>query len=129
MANRVLVCVTKQKTCERLIKTGARLAKETGDAELLVVHVLHRDDNILGNMMQGDALEFLFQISKQVGADMTVLRSEKVIETLIEYAKKNEVSTIVVGEAPKNAKRDLGIITHLQQELPTATVMVIPSKG
>ena len=65
MANRVLVCVTKQKTCERLIKTGARLAKEAGDAELLVVHVLHRDDNILGNMMQGDALEFLFQISKQ----------------------------------------------------------------
>ena len=129
MSNRVLVCVTKQKTCERLIKTGARLAKEAGDAELLVVHVLHRDDNILGNMMQGDALEFLFKISKQVGADMTVLRSEKVIETLIEYAKKNEVSTIVVGEAPKNAKRDLGIITHLQQELPTATVMVIPSKG
>ena len=56
MANRVLVCVTKQKTCERLIKTGARLAKEAGDAELLVVHVLHRDDNILGNMMQGLSL-------------------------------------------------------------------------
>ena len=33
----VLVCVTGQKTCERLIAEGGRLAEELG-AELSVVH-------------------------------------------------------------------------------------------
>lgn len=40
----IMVCVTQQKTCERLIKKGKEL-KDKIDGELHVVHVAREDEN------------------------------------------------------------------------------------
>ena len=69
--NKVMVCVTGQLTCERLIRHGAQIAKDEM-AELSVVHAAMRIESILGNPHEGEALEYLFSISKQFGADMTI---------------------------------------------------------
>ena len=126
---KIMVCVTKQRTCERLIQTGARMAKEMDIEELLVVHVLGKQDAILGNLMEADALDFLYEASKQVGAEMTVLRSEKVTDTLVNFAKEQQVSVVVLGEGPRTSrnKQTIGLIARLQTQLPEVTVRVIPA--
>lgn len=78
----IMICVTRQKTCERLIKVGKEIAGK-GDAQLYAVHVVKRGVNFLGNPDEGEALDYLFQISKEAGAEMTVLRSEDVVDTLL----------------------------------------------
>ena len=45
---RVLVCVTGQKSCERLIEEGASIAQEH-NIELSVVHVAKTGNNFLGS--------------------------------------------------------------------------------
>lgn len=93
----VLVCVTGQKTCERLITEGASLAKEM-QAELSVVHVARQGASLLGsNIAEAEALEYLFQISSDHGASMTVIRSNNVVPTLAAHAEKINAVLMVLG--------------------------------
>ena len=68
-----MVCVTQQKTCERLILSGYRLL-EAKDGKLYVIHVVNEKEKFLESVNDGEALEYLFGVSKKVGADLTVLR-------------------------------------------------------
>ena len=101
----VLVCVTGQKTCERLISEGARLAQERG-WELSVLHVARPGADLMGNHSEAEALEYLFEKSKQRGADMTVIRSGEVVRTVEEHAGRIRAGLIVLG-APRDSGRDM----------------------
>ena len=122
---KILVCVTRQKTCERLIKNGQKLAVKAS-GQLSVIHVAKIGVNFLGNPDEGEALDYLFQISKEAGADITVLRSDDVVDTIAEYADKNHISMIVLGESP-NYQSDTNIIRQLEQRLPSVDIKVIPA--
>lgn len=120
-----MVCVTRQKTCERLIKIGKAIADEN-NAEFSVVHVVKTGVNFLGSKDEGEALDYLFGISKQSGADMTVLRSDNEVNTLVEFAKKNKISEIVMGASP-NTENETNIISEMQSKLPNIRFRIIPS--
>lgn len=125
ITNNIMVCVTQQKTCERLIKKGAAL-KEKYKGELFVIHAAKEGTNFLGNQHESDALEYLYEKSKNAGAEMTVLRSKNVPETLLEFAKVKDIKHIVMGEAPpSNNEND--IIGILQKKMPDCIFYIIPS--
>ena len=111
----VLVCVTGQKTCEKLIAEGGRLARELG-AELSVVHVARQGSGLLGgNVDEAEALEYLFKISSEHGADMTVIRSDDVVPTLVQHARKLDAAMIVLG-GPRRSGRD--VARELKAHMP-----------
>lgn len=120
---KVMVCVTRQRTCERLIQTGAQIAKERR-LGLSVVHVAKLGESFLGSSDEGQALDYLFRISKEVGADMTVLRSENVLNSLIEYAKRHTVNEIVLGVSPQGVA---DFFKEMEQSLPTVRIRMITS--
>lgn len=93
----VLACVTKQKTCERLIKAASQRKSEQGS--LHVLHVAKNAWNILDNSRESEALEYLFKISKLYGAEMTMLRADNISETIAGFAIKNRIDLIVLGES------------------------------
>jgi len=110
-----MVCVTKQKTCVKLIKSGVKIKEQRGGA-LFVVHVAPTGWNFLGNSKEGEALDYLFEISKSVGADMTVLRSSEVVKTIVDFCEKNNITIVVLGESPEAAE-DNSIIFKLTKKL------------
>lgn len=112
---RVMVCVTQQKTCERLILNGYNLI-ETQDEKLYVVHVVNEKARFLDSNNDGEALEYLFDVSKRAGANLTVLRSKDVIQTIIDFAKENDITHMVMGLAPNtDSKPDRGFGFHLRK--------------
>lgn len=121
----IMICVTRQKTCERLIRFGYELAQKDG-VELYVVHAAKVGENYLGNPNEGEALNYLFQVSKQVGAEMNVIRSKHVVKTLADFAKKQKIATMVLGAAPDSAS-DNKIIQELQLHLPQMDFKVLPT--
>lgn len=123
---RILVCVTQQKTCERLIKRGAQICREL-EGQLFIIHVALNGLNFLGNAHEGDALEYLFGISKSVGAELTVLRSENIVKTITGFARENKITNIIVGEPPDSCNNN--IINELEHKLNTVDIDVIPLKG
>lgn len=122
----VLVCVTRQVSCERLIRRGADIAKQTGQS-LNVVHVAATGASLLGNPSESEALDFLFTSAKQHGADLSVLRSDNVMETLERIAREYKASTIVLGESRQNIKEDDGIIWRLRAAMPDVQFHVVSS--
>lgn len=123
----VMVCVTRQKACQRLIKQGAQLAA-LRDMPLCVVHVARNGDDLLGNVSdQGAALDYLFGIAKTHGAEMVMLRSDNVVDTLCEYAKAHGVAVMVLGETRDGHNAVKGLIRQLGQRLPGVEIEIAVS--
>lgn len=100
--NNVLVCVTKQQTCDRLIRYGRELADSEEDGELLIVHIASYEFKYLAGSDDGEALEYLYQKSLEYGANLTVVRSNNVLATLASLVEKNDISKVVMGVHRKN---------------------------
>lgn len=113
--NRILACVTVQRSCERMIVEGAKLAKELS-GELIVLHVAPTGQDMLGYRVEGDAMEFLYQLASEYDAEMVVLRAKDVVETIVQFAKKREITVVLTG-AP-NRKGGRNIALELTSQLP-----------
>jgi K+-sensing histidine kinase KdpD len=121
----VMVCVTQQKTCERLIRSGAEIRDIQG-GRLLVVHVTPTPLTILGNYSQPEALDYLYEISKSMNAEMTVMLSAETVKTLVEFCRKNHVATVVMGESLSTVSENT-IIDELKRMIGKHTdIKVIP---
>ena len=118
----IMVCVTRQRTCERLIVEGSKLAALLG-SDLSVVHVAKNGWDLLGNPSESQALDYLYQVSSEHGADMTMVRSDDVTDTLIEIAKRSEADVLVMGAPGK--KSDRSMLQHLQNSLPGVNIHVV----
>jgi len=117
----IMVCVTRQRACERLIKRGVALKKEGMD--MAVVHVARTGDDLMGNPVEGEALDILFSVSKANGAVMYMLRSDNVLATLEEFALEHHVKIIIMGSAPG----DGGLETVLMEKLPDVEFHIVPA--
>ncbi len=127
LGKNVMVCVTQQKTCERLIKRGAEL-RDAHEGQLFVIHVAQEGWNFLGKSKEGDALEYLFEKSKAYGANLTVLRSNDVLNTLKDQVEKNNIDIIVMGEAGEDYEGN-SMVSGLGKRLRKDVVFeVIPVK-
>jgi len=98
----ILVCVTQQKNCERLIKKAAEIGKPAG-AQIHVLHVARENINFLSGNSDSEALEYLFRCSKAVGANLTVIKSDNVIKAIADYVKENNIDCIILGKS--NSKK------------------------
>jgi len=121
---KILVCVTKQKNCERLIEAASKHRMEQGS--LHVLHVAKNSWNILDNSSESEALEYLFKISKSYGAEMTMLRNDNISETIAEFAKQREIDLIVLGESLN--KQENNFLKQLRFILKDKPVKIIEIK-
>ncbi len=121
----IMVCVTQQKNCERLIQRGAAI-KDKLKGDLFVIHVAREGVNFLGNNKEAEALEYLFDISKSVGADLTVLRSNSIVNTLVDFIENKKIEHVILGEPPKDCREE-SIVLELQSKLPKCNFYVVPS--
>lgn len=120
----ILVCVTQQKTCERLIKKAAELRDEH-KGNLSVIHVIKDNWNILDNAKEGEALEYLFGISKSAGANLSVLKSDEIVKTIAEYARVNKIDCIILGDSP-NDHDENKFSNELKKLLSNVDVKIVP---
>lgn len=121
----VMVCVTRQKSCDRLIRYGHDLLGQE-EGELFILHVTQPQLKILGKSKEGDALEYLYEKALEYGANLTVIRSGHVLDTLIQQAHKNNISHIIMGQSPKGCPDNLA--EQLSQKLTSdVSLITIPA--
>lgn len=89
----VLACVTSQYNCDRIIETAKHIADEN-DSELKVLSVLKPTTDY---SKVSDKIEYLYLVSKEFGADMTVLFDTNPPKAVSEFVKNNKVNRIVTG--------------------------------
>lgn len=114
------MCVTVQKTCERLIGEGV---KRAGGGGLHVVHVAKNGAKLLGAGTDGEGLEYLFRVAQQHGAEMDMLRSDDVLGTIVDFAKRNAVECIVLGKG--GASANMSMPENIRNFLPDVQIVIL----
>lgn len=99
--HRIMVCVTPQKSCERLIERGAARAEEFG-GQFVVIYVNKKKD-LNRELKQERVLLELFEKAKELGGNVSILSGDKIYDTLSRFAIENRVTRIIVGNPPKGA--------------------------
>ena len=89
---KTLICVTDQMRCDRIIRAG-RLLANLMTTPLSVISIastqIPQDPN---------SIEHLFNVSKQSGADMSVIYSDDPAKAIIKYIKENKISNVLTGQ-------------------------------
>jgi len=118
----VLVCVTSQYDCDRLIKAGYEIAKHKDyDLRVLCVHQPISNVSLLS-----DEIEYLYQTSKTLSADMTIAFNSNPPKTTADFAHKINAKEIVTG-MPDN--RVNGFVDTINLLLPKTTITMVTKEG
>ena len=89
----VLACVTSQYDCDRIIKAARKIADDC-DCELRVLSILKPTHNYI---TVSDQIDYLYNVSKESDADMTVLFHEDAPKAVAKFTSMNNVKRIVTG--------------------------------
>ena len=113
----VLVCVTVQKDCARLIRQGQGLAQEQ-KIPLRVLHV-SQGRNVLGSPDSAGILNELFSLAHEADAEMHVLHDPDVPAAIVRYAADCGALALVLG--PDRS----GTAGRVKQLLPEEVQVVV----
>lgn len=121
----VMVCVTQQKTCDRLIRYGHKMLQEQ-EGELFIIHVAPKEIKFLGDFEEGEALDYLYGKAIEYGANLTVIRSNNILETLVDLVKKNEIDQVIMGQSGQ-IKSERNLLQKLESKIKKqAQLTVVP---
>ena len=126
-ASDIMVCVTNQRSYDKLMARGAELGAGAG-ARLHVVHCVETGRKFMNSAFESDAIEYLFTAAQLAGADLSLLRAENVDDALVEYALRNGISLIVLGEGNAGTNPKDHIAMRLQRRLPGVMFDIVPMK-
>ncbi len=107
-----MVCVTGQRSCDRLIARGQE--RKGAETKLYVVHCVHTGKNFLDNPDEADAVEYLFTAAQLAGGELSMIRSDDVVDSLVQFANEHKIELIIMGATPTPGE---SIITKLQRQL------------
>lgn len=117
----VLVLVTMQHACARLIREGVDLALREG-RPVKVLHVVNPDAAPVGEpAINAQALDYLYALSGEAGAEMCVLTSNVPVTAIANYAADCGARHVIMG----GGGQACGIAETLSQLLPGVRVMIL----
>ena len=124
---KIMVCVTQQKSCERLIDYGVKLVTNDAD-ELHVIHVVKENWKYFGQLEEKDALDYLFEASKSKNAMLTVVKAKDIEKALSDFATKHKITDIIMGESFDGSEQQ-NMIHRLQEKTKIQVRFLIDRKS
>ena len=116
----ILVLVTLQRACARLIRRGADMALGQ-HCPLHVLHVVTKGTvGTVPHNLDAQTLDYLYALSGEAGAEMTVLSADVAPTAMAEFASHCGAKHIIMGGGEHAA----GIAETLAQLLPGVQVMI-----
>jgi len=127
---RVVVALTGDKESETVLRRAARIAKRSGAADLLAVHVL-RGDGLVGP--PAGAVPRLRELADDVGASFhAVVGGEDVPTALLEFARGANATQVVLGTSRRSRLArmfDEGIGSRVIQDSGSIDVHMVTHPG
>lgn len=126
---RILVLVGPDASATALVRAGRRLSDMMMDAPWTAAHV-ERPNARTPSAAQSQRLREALKLAEQLGASTITLTGDDLVECALEYAKRNNVTQIVVGKRRRSRRpfeRDL--IWALLEQANGAAVHVITDTG
>jgi len=119
----IVVAVTDQASCDRLIRAGAQQARQMGTG-LKVVSV---QPFALNGLDLGLNLDYLYNVAKEHGAEMSVFYHDDPLLMLGAYLQRHNTAGLVAGTTPGGCEGQF--IHELRRSLPKLAVCLVDPDG
>ena len=93
---RVLVLIGADALASSLVRNGRRISDMIGDAPWTVAHVERPSHPVLTPLAVDRRAEAL-RLAEQLGAATTILSGEDLVDTVLDYARRQNFTQIVIG--------------------------------
>lgn len=127
---RVMVCMASRGSAKKLLRTGARIAGRLANDDWFAVYVetaAETEGRIEPKAYA--ALQENISFARQLGAKVVQLKSEKVADALLQFARENEITHVIFGQSARSRWQIFwqgSIINRFLGEVKDAAVHVIP---
>ena len=115
----IVVCVTPQQSCARLIEAGARIAKEE-NLPLSVLSVFKESSGFNAN--EGGALENLYECARKYNAAMQIYFNNSPALVVAVASKKMNAAMLVTGLPEEGGS---GFIARIHEILPDLPITMV----
>ncbi len=104
-AERLLVCISPSPLAEKLIRNTRRLADELGAEWFAVyVEVASKPEN---NPINRERIGRALQLAEELGAKSLTLAGQSIHEAVLDFARKNNITKVVIGKPLKPRWQEL----------------------
>lgn len=123
---RILVLVGPDASAGALVRTGRRLSDMMMDAPWIVAHVERPNAPAVSAMRQAKLNEAL-KLAEQLGGSTVVLTGDDLVASVLDYARRNNVTQIVVGKSTRRRRNPFrrALIPALLEESSGAALHVV----
>ena len=128
---RIVVLVGGDAMASALVRTGRRLSDMMMDAPWTVAHV-ERPNQKPPSAEALTRLSEALKLAEQLGGSTVVLTGDDVVASVMAYARRNNVTQIVIGKSRDSRLRELlgrTLATALLREARGAAVHVVTERG
>lgn len=119
----VLVCVTDQESCNRLIIAGRRLA----DAKNTVLKTICVRPKKAAGWLASEEVESLYTLSKQLHAEMVVLFNDSPVDAISDFIRKHATQAVIVGTPLQPGQS--AFISGLEHNFPNLPLLTADPTG
>lgn len=114
----VLVCVTGQHDCDRLIKVGEKISSSKN----MQLHVLCVHPPVEDLSLMSSEIEYLYKTSKDLGGDMTIIFNDDAPQTAADFAEKINAKQLVTGMPDGRLNSFILVFHETAPHIPIAMV-------
>lgn len=127
---KVMVCMASRGSAKKLLRTGARIVGRYATDDWVAVYVETSDEELGRISPQAYAtLQENIQFAKTLGAKVVKLKSNKVADALLTFARENGITHVIFGQSARSRWQIIlkgSIINRFLREVKDAAVHVIP---
>jgi len=93
---RVMVAISAHPVSERLVRAARRLADDL-NAEWFAVYI-ETPDRLRFASAHSDQVSRTLKLAEELGAQIVILQGQSIPETMVEFARRNNITKIVAGK-------------------------------
>jgi two-component system sensor histidine kinase KdpD len=126
---KVMVCLSPRTGTVRLLRTGSRIAGRLATNWFAVHAETPESEKRHGDEESKARMEEYKRMARELGAHVVTLKGKDTADTLIEFAKKENISHVVFGQSARSRFEILlrgSIINRFLAEMRETTVQVVP---
>ncbi|NJM54419.1 MAG: histidine kinase [Blastocatellia bacterium] len=127
---KVMVCMASRGSAKTLLRTGARIVGRHAYRDWFAVYVETPQEEPGRISPEAYAtLQENIKFAETLGATVVKLKSARVVDALLEFARENEITHVIFGQSARSRWQILwkgSIINRFLREVKDAAVHVIP---
>ncbi len=126
---KIMVCMASRGSAKKLLRTGGRIAgRLAGDWYAVYVEMPNEEPGRIKPDAYA-ALQENISFAEELGAKVVKLKSRKVADALIEFARREGITHVIFGQSSRSRLDILlrgSVINRFLDEVRDATVHVVP---